>query len=300
MFSERREIVFVFSAQDMNPNGDPLNMDYPRYDDVTGQILVSPERCKRTIRDYLQLKKEEIFVDTLPKTLKVRIGEIKKKFNLKEDLPAVKKCIDCRLFGAVIAYDNISLSMIGPVQFKWGRSLHKTRIETISGTAAFASKENKKNRSTRTGFITPFALIAVTAIANENASETTNATDDDLEKMKEALWAGTKNLLTSSKVGQRPSLLIEIIYKQNEMTYFGNLEKKIQIKTKELSPLKPEEELKIRNLDEIVLDLEAIQEKLKKRSEIIKTVNFYSDEDIRIINYEDIPNLKKMETEKWL
>jgi Cas7 group CRISPR-associated protein Csh2 len=60
---DRSELLFVFDATDINPNGDPLNENKPRMDEETGHCLVSDVRLKRTIRDYLSDHKgEEIFV----------------------------------------------------------------------------------------------------------------------------------------------------------------------------------------------------------------------------------------------
>ena len=50
-FNRRRELLFLYTVKDANPNGDPLNANHPRFDAETSQILVSDVRIKRTIRD---------------------------------------------------------------------------------------------------------------------------------------------------------------------------------------------------------------------------------------------------------
>ena len=50
-FNSRREMLFLYTVKDANPNGDPLNENHPRYDEDTEQALVSDVRIKRTVRD---------------------------------------------------------------------------------------------------------------------------------------------------------------------------------------------------------------------------------------------------------
>jgi len=55
----------VYSVKDANPNGDPLNANHPRYDEETGQVLVSDVRIKRTIRDeFMRMKRMETRAST--------------------------------------------------------------------------------------------------------------------------------------------------------------------------------------------------------------------------------------------
>ena len=72
--------------------------------------------------------------------------------------------------------------------------------------------EASEQRSFRNEYIVPFALIAAYGIANQYASKQTNATDDDLDSLFEALWKGTANLITRSKIGHTPRLLVEFKY----------------------------------------------------------------------------------------
>ena len=71
----RHEIVFVYDVKDGNPNGDPMDSNKPRMDVATGINIVSDVRLKRTIRDYLMKKGEEIFVNGEPLTSEKRALE---------------------------------------------------------------------------------------------------------------------------------------------------------------------------------------------------------------------------------
>ena len=84
IFGQRRELLFVYSVKDANPNGDPLNANHPRYDEDTGQILVSDVRVKRTVRDQWLREGKDVFVDGEVKTLKQRVEELKIKLNLRK------------------------------------------------------------------------------------------------------------------------------------------------------------------------------------------------------------------------
>lgn len=56
------DILFIYDAKMCNPNGDPDDENKPRMDYDTETNLVSDVRLKRYIRDYLEDKKENIFV----------------------------------------------------------------------------------------------------------------------------------------------------------------------------------------------------------------------------------------------
>ncbi|MDY6868291.1 MAG: type I-B CRISPR-associated protein Cas7/Csh2, partial [Chloroflexota bacterium] len=202
-FKKRREILFIYSVKDANPNGDPLNANHPRYDQESGQVLVSDVRVKRTIRDQWMREGHTIFVDAEPNTMAARVEDLKQSLNVETGAEAIRKCLDTRLFGVTYAYKKESFSWTGPVQFKWGRSLHQAKPELVQGTGAFATKEGSEQRTFRNEYLVPFVLLAVYGIANQNAAETTGATEADMETLAPALWKGTLNLITRSKIGHQ-------------------------------------------------------------------------------------------------
>ena len=119
------------------------------------------------------------------------------------------------MFGATIPLQNDSITLTGPVQFTMGRSLHKTSIEFIKGTGAFASREERTQKTFREEYVVPYSLIGFYGIINENAAKHTNLTEDDVALLIEGMWEGTKNLISRSKAGQTPRLLMKIEYKVN-------------------------------------------------------------------------------------
>lgn len=287
----RKELLFVYSVKDANPNGDPLNANHPRYDEETGQVLVSDVRIKRTIRDeFMRMKKnedeyEEVFIDGLPKTMKNRYEELKSKYTDKKAAQEIlKECIDARLFGVTFALgEKATFAWTGPVQFKWGRSLHKAKVEFIQGTGAFVTNEGGEQRTIRNEYIVPFAIIATYAIGNQYASVRTGASDDDFDKLVEALWNGTNNLITRSKTEHRSRMLLVIDYVEGFNGLIGSLDERIRLVKKDGSELNEDEQLALRNITEVSIDLCEVSKKLETLSDKIEKIKVIKDPDLEIL-----------------
>ncbi len=292
-FERRREILGIYATKGANPNGDPLRGNEPRMDDETGRLLVSDVRIKRTIRDQLERDGECIFVKVYDsgeaKSLKERYLEPDIGGNGKDSRETaqqkLRKCIDVRLFGITFApkgMDKAAFSWTGPVQFSWGESLHKVKPELVQGTAAFASKDEKNQRSLRTEWRVPFALIAFYAVANQFASETTGATNDDLVKLRKAWWLGTKNLITRSKLGHKPLLWLEIVYKPGFKGLIGNLVSLVKL-TKNGKPLTEDEQLGLRDYTGVEVDIcDLVEVLLNKYKDDIEKVIIVKDEALQV------------------
>ncbi len=295
-FSGRRELLFLYSVVDANPNGDPLNQNHPRYDEDTHQALVSDVRIKRTIRDQWVREGKTAFVDGESKTLKSRYEELKSITGKNGGKEILGDCIDTRLFGITFALGNEAFSWTGPVQFKWGRSLHAATFEFIQGTAAFATRDDSQQRSFRNEYKVPFALIGVYGIANQYAAKFTGATDKDLEEMREALWKGTGNLITRSKNEHKARLYIEIEYQLGFDGKIGALDEKIALLSKQGGELSRDEQKALRRLNQVQIDVNQIIAAIKEKQEYIAQVTVYSDSEISL---EGEDQLKKLATVTW-
>lgn len=287
-FHRRREILFLYSVKDANPNGDPLNANHPRFDAETGRILVSDVRIKRTIRDQWIREGLSVFIDGEAKTLRKRIGELKEQFNVNTGKEALERSIDTRVFGVTYALDGESFSWTGPVQFKWGRSLHKAKAEMVQGTAAFATSDTSEQRSFRNEYIVPFVLLGVYGIANQYPSVETGATEEDVNKVAEGLWQGTFNLITRSKVGHVPRLLLEIIYKEGFSGAIGALDEKVGMLAADGKSLTEDDELSIRSTNDFMLDIDKLVNNLERFKEQIETINLWLDKEIKIRGIDDL------------
>ena len=287
-FEQRREYLFIYSVKDANPNGDPLNANHPRMDEDSGQILVSDVRVKRTIRDELVREGHDVFVDGEPKTLKQRIEELKAKLSVKTGKEALAQCIDTRLFGVTFALGNEAFAWTGPVQFKWGRSLHRATVQMVQGTAAFATKEDSVQRSFRNEYIVPFVLVADYAIANQHAAKTTSATDEDLKALFEALWKGTGNLITRSKVGHVPRFLLEVRYVKGFDGIIGAIDEKVKLLGKGGNILSDDEQLALRSCGDVLLDVTPLAKDFTRLAGSIETVRILKDTELGIKGLDEI------------
>lgn len=280
-FNRRREYLFIYSVKDANPNGDPLDANHPRHDEETGQILVSDVRVKRTVRDQWLREGKDIFVDGETRTLADKVKELKSDFGVDTGREALSRCIDTRLFGVTFALGSKeSFSWTGPVQFKWGRSLHRAEAKLIQGTAAFATKAGSEQRSFRNEYIVPFVLMGVYGIANQYPSRETGATDDDLDELVSALWKGTTNLITRSKVGHAPRMLLEISYADGYDGAAGSLDEKVALRSVEGRELSEDEQLALRSPRDVRLDISGLVGKLVVRKDHIEKIRLLTDGEL--------------------
>ncbi|HEM55552.1 MAG TPA: type I-B CRISPR-associated protein Cas7/Csh2, partial [Thermodesulfobium narugense] len=201
--------------------------------------------------------------DGKPKTKTDIVAEAKQEIDKDKDSGSflsklLDKFIDIRLFGATFALPkdkdskgsgkgkqqnkdqessqeekqeesdlNNNESLVGPVQFQFGRSIHRVTIEKIQGTSIMPSEGGKAQGTFTEGYVVPYAFILFYGIANEKAAEDTHLTDEDLSLMFEAMWLGYKagtDVLSGSKLGHAPRILIDIVYKPGIMAHIGDLD----------------------------------------------------------------------------
>jgi len=298
----RREFLFFYDVSWANPNGDPMDENKPRIDEETGINIVTDVRLKRTVRDQLSEMGYEIFI----REERDEKGELKDKRKIlekyfKNDYEKVlEKCIDIRLFGGTFAVEGAKGNFTGPVQFKFGHSLHRVKVELIKGTTIMPSGEGKEQGTMTEAWVVPYSFIVFYGIANEKAAKDTKLKDEDIDVMLKALWLGHKastDVISRSKFGHEPRLLIEIIYKKNTLTHIGELNKLVKIYTQK-------REEKLRDVEEFVLNLERLKERVQKYKDKIEKVRFVKDDRLKVnpplkevfngINLEEFPWAKEV------
>ena len=266
--AKHSEILFLWDAKMTNPNGDMLNDNAPRYDESDRKAVVSDVRVKRTIRDDLQYRKgKTVFVNNAEQvqSAETRFTELRNALNEKDDKKVFFSCIDNRLFGGVAPRSN--LQIIGTVQFSWAKSLNETETILSQGTGAFG-KDNSLNKTFRTDNYIPYGLFAMYGTINSLSANKTNASEEDVADMLDSMWQGTKLLNTRSKVGQKPRMLIRVIYKDTYM--IGLLDELVNIDN--------ENSQQLRTFSECELNFSALLRSLKNMSQKIeKVVVFYDD-----------------------
>jgi CRISPR-associated protein Csh2 len=256
-----------------------------------------------------KLRAEDFLLDE--KGNKISKSELEK--NLKKEKPKIsgeellqvmKKiiednaknlCIDIRLFGVTMPVEwdeknRDSITYTGPVQFKFGRSLHKVGEPTlIRGTGAFASEPGAKQKTIREEYILPYSLIAFYGIINENAAKETGLTEEDVELLLDGIWNGTKNLITRSKVGQMPRLILQVIYKEKNY-HIGELDHRIKLIKN--NPNQRDEE--IRRIEEVKLDVTELADVLEKNKEKIEKIRYKKDKYLEIIKKGETIEINKI------
>ena len=296
----RSEILFLYDIADANPNGDPLDANKPRLDEETEINIVTDVRLKRTIRDYLEeYKGQNLFVKEISDEKGI-IQDAKKR--AKDYLPEsdysnlhdakmemqkniLKECVDVRLFGATIPLDVTvkegkknskktgSITLTGPVQFRLGRSLHKVEITHVKGTGAFASGEGKSQKTFREEYILPYSLIGFYGIVNEKAAESTEMKDEDVDLLLDGIWNGTKNLISRSKFGQIPRILLQVEYNEDNF-FIGDLDKQIYL----VHDLDTDKQ--IRSVNDYKLDINSLLGLFKINKDKIAKINYKIDPKI--------------------
>ncbi len=292
MITNRSELLFLYDVSWVNPNGDPVDENKPRIDEETRRNFVTDVRLKRTVRDFLHnFRGQEIFIREIAddndviQDAKQRAEDFLLKDGVKvdkKDLPLaeMKKiindeilatCIDTRLFGCTLPIEKntkekSSITHTGPVQFKIGYSLHGVKLEHIKGTGAFASGENRTQKTFREEYVLPYSLIAFYGIINEEAAKHTKLTEEDVNALLDGLWNGTKSLISRSKMAQIPRFLLRIIYKEKHFQ-IGELDKYVSL----ASELQDEQ---IRDVNDFVLQVQPLADVAVKHREKIEAIEW--------------------------
>ncbi len=293
IINKRTELLFLYETENANPNGDPLNENRPRFDLSDSRAIVSDVRLKRTIRDYWfeyegydGTGEKDIFVRETKYTDKDgekeyvadgkrRADDFKKDNNTSKEEHRnyiVQKCIDIRVFGGVLPLKNDSITLTGPTQFQMGKSLNRTEIIEEQGTGAFASGDKKGQATLRTEYKLPYAIVGFNGIINEKAAQYSKMQEEDRALLLKGIWEGTKHLISRSKFGQNPLLLLSINYKQPY--YIGNLRQRLKLNS--------DGDLKIRSTDDYTLDVTKLVDVFKANKDKIESFDLRIDDRLNI------------------
>lgn len=308
LLNNRNELLFLYDVKRCNPNGDPLDSNRPRIDENTGRCLVTDVRLKRTIRDYLFNKgyngeagaKGDIFIRTEAMT-----GEERSKaYEGKDDF--CEKFIDARLFGAVSAPKSSSTDnsanneggeenkdtkkeklakgktksgkvfhFTGPVQFSMGYTLNKVNEPNfIKGTGAFA-KEGADQKTFREEYNITYGLVAFHGVINEFAAKPLGTTQKDINELTEAMWNGTKDLLTRSKKGHMPRLLVKVTYQSG--FFIGDLCERVKMVLKAGKTMES-----LEDISDYVLDTTELNTVLEKYDDKIIAIEVQQDDRLEL------------------
>ena len=214
----------LFRSKNANPNGDPLNGNRPR-ETYDGYGEISDVCIKRKIRNRLQDMGENIFVqsdersDDGAKSLadRAKNNAVMQKALKDKDKEAYAKeaCqtwIDVRSFGQVFAFkdDSVSVGVRGPVSIHSAFSVLPISIDSMQITKSVNSetvKEGKKSSDTMGMKHKVYsALYVLKGSINHQLAQKTGFSDDDAEKIKEAL----RTLFVNDASSARPDGSMEV------------------------------------------------------------------------------------------
>lgn len=227
MNSLKNKIDFVVLARvtNANPNGDPLNGNRPRTT-YTGQGEISDVCIKRKIRNRFQDMGENVFVQSADRSddgctsLSERASGNITSYKSADDYAAqaCEKWIDVRTFGQVFAFknggkkdkgDGVSVGVRGPVSIHQAVSCSPVDINSMQITKSVNSEPAEKKSSDTMGMkhFVEFGLYKIKGSINVQLAEKTGFSEEDAEKLKEAL----RTLFVNDASAARPDGSMEVI-----------------------------------------------------------------------------------------
>lgn len=215
-FTNKIDFAVLAMVTDANPNGDPLNGNRPR-ETYDGYGEISDVCIKRKIRNRLQDMGENIFVQSnervndgykslsdRAKGNKIMQEALKNKDADAYEKEACKTWIDVRAFGQVFAFkDNkgMSIGVRGPVSVQSAFSVEPIDIDSIQITKSVNSetKETKSSDTMGMKHKVSSALYIIKGSINRQLADKTGFSEEDTEKIKEALRTLFQNDTSSAR-----------------------------------------------------------------------------------------------------
>lgn len=219
------DFTVLIQVKNANPNGDPLNGNRPRTT-YTGQGEISDVCIKRKIRNRFQDMGEELFVQSADRTtdqytsLSERASGNITDYQSNDDYAkkACEKWIDVRAFGQVFAFkakdkkdkkEGISVGVRGPVSIHQALSCSPIDINSMQITKSVNSEpaEKKSSDTMGTKHFVEFGLYRIKGSINVQLAEKTGFSEEDAEKLKEAL----RTLFINDASAARPDGSMEVL-----------------------------------------------------------------------------------------
>lgn len=219
------DFTVLVKVVNANPNGDPLNGNRPRTT-YTGQGEISDVCIKRKIRNRLQDMGERVFVQSADRSddsctsLSERASRNITDYKSNEDYAkiACEKWIDVRTFGQVFAFkaidkkskkEGVSVGVRGPVSIHQAVSCSPVDINSMQITKSVNSEpaEGKSSDTMGTKHFVEFGLYRIKGSINVQLAEKTGFSEEDAEKLKEAL----RTLFINDASAARPDGSMEVL-----------------------------------------------------------------------------------------
>lgn len=216
--SHKIDFAILITATNANPNGDPLNGNRPR-EDYDGYGEISDVCLKRKIRNRLQDMGENIFVQSNDRctdgydSLRTRAEKCEALKNVKNGKKtnqdefakiACEQWIDVRSFGQVFAFKNdaASVGVRGPVSISLAKSVSPIDVVSMQITKSVNSEAGLSGKASDTMGMkhrVDFGLYVAKGSINCQLAEKTGFTEEDAEKIKQALLTLFENDTSSAR-----------------------------------------------------------------------------------------------------
>ncbi len=207
--NHRYDFIYLFDAQDANPNGDPDAGNLPRVDTESGQGLITDVCLKRKVRDYIDLtgtariyvqsravlnaRNNDAWEAISPETPQNKRNERPKDEQKAEALRQwmCKNYFDVRTFGAVMTNEINCGQVRGPIQLGFSRSIDPI-FQAEHTISVCAARKEDKTIDSQIGiqgrkFTVPYALYQTHGFVNPFLAAQTGFSEDDLELFFTAL-----------------------------------------------------------------------------------------------------------------
>lgn len=271
-FTNKIDFEVLVMVKNANPNGDPLNGNRPR-ETYDGFGEISDVCIKRKLRNRLQDMGERIFVQSDERSddgCKSLADRAKSNANMQKALKdkeayakaACETWIDVRSFGQVFAFKDgsVSVGVRGPVSVHSAFSVLPVAIDSMQITKSVNSETKDKKSSDTMGMKHKIysALYVIKGSINHQLAQKTGFSDDDAEKIKEAL----RTLFVNDSSSARPDGSMEVCkvywWKHNcPMGQYSSakVHKLVKIKAKTEDPKEFEDyEIEIASLPDLALE----------------------------------------------
>lgn len=237
--TNRYEFIFLFDVENGNPNGDPDFANHPRMDPQDQHGLVSDVAVKRRIRNFVQMKKDNEFPNSIfiqhATNLNTAIAKSHEetggietdtdgsvKAAGKEKVASArewmcKNFFDVRTFGAVMSTGPNAGQVRGPVQIAFSRSVDPIHVMDVT-VSRMAATINVKNATSSSDYqraeddtpedklrtfgrksVVPYALFVGKGFLSANLAKQTGFSKDDLNLFFDALKNMYEHDRSSSK-----------------------------------------------------------------------------------------------------
>jgi CRISPR-associated protein Csh2 len=299
------DILFLYDAKLTNPNGDPDDENRPRMDPFTRRALVSDVRLKRYLRDYWIGQGLDVWVRTREDGARLdastRLNDLRTAYQGETGQQAGRRTrdetgfrdwflgrlLDVRLFGATLPIKaeeggrGLSEQYTGPVQFSWGYSLHEVELNPSSSiTSTFAGRGGEKGEYGTIGkdWRLLYALIGFWGRVAAQRARQTGLASADLQVLEDSLLRClSSEATTRSKIGQTPRLYIRVDWRDHAPP-FGDPRDGLQLlPVNESVPVE-----RWRSVDEYVLDLLPLAERLGRYREQVAEIRYWRHDELKV------------------